>query len=56
MIDLKSVTKKISPFESGAPREASRSTTGSTGSASGDESRSSRLLVATGKSKPIGPY
>ncbi len=54
MIDLKSVTKRVSSLESVVPQEESRFTTGSPGSASKEESRSSRLLVAAGKSEPIG--
>jgi glutamyl endopeptidase len=49
MIDLKSVTKKVPPFESAIPQEETRSTAGSSGSATDEPSRSRRLLVATGK-------
>jgi len=55
MIDLRSVSKKVSHVESVVPQEKSRSTTGSAGSASDEVSRSSRLLVGVGKSDPIGP-
>ena len=54
MVDLKSVTKEVASLESMPVLEESRTTVGSAGSASAEESRSRRLLVASGKSGPIG--
>lgn len=55
MFDLKSVSKKVSPFESLVPEEETRTTAGSDGSATDEESRSRRVLVATGRGPSTRP-
>lgn len=54
MIELRSVSKRVSPFEELAPAPpAARSTPGAPGSATREESRTLRHLAVTGRSGPL---